>query len=441
MYTTAPIVITEAKLATTDATLAMFLVAAQLCLWELSQRDSRRLAATFWILLALATLTKGPVGLALIAAAGLASWWCGGPTAMWKRLQWRWGLALFVLIVAPWFLAVGWKTQGEFFRYAVGKEMAERVVTQMEQHGGFPGYYLVTGAVFFHPWAALLPAAYCGAWTRRRSDPMFGFLLGWVFGPMILLECVQTKLVHYFLPAFPACALLVSWLIGAVVRHEINLSECRLGRCCMNLFVAIGISIGAVFITAAIVLPRPLTVPCLTASILVTTGTLWGRFRLQHGATESAVVCMAATSGLTMLLLGGWLLPAAEPYRMPRIVAEKLMRHATDQDAPPVFLGLQEPSMVYTMGRPATAIRTWDHLYAEVDRNGAVVTAITDPVETKEFDKHLDLQVKILERVEGFNLNKGSNQHLHLAVIRRKDIPPRDDQITRAVLEKKAVAR
>ena len=57
---TAPIVVAESKLATTDATLALWLFGCQACLWVLGRRPSRLAAALFWVLLSLATLTKGP---------------------------------------------------------------------------------------------------------------------------------------------------------------------------------------------------------------------------------------------------------------------------------------------------------------------------------------------------------------------------------------------
>ncbi len=79
----------------------------------------------------------------------------------------------------------------------------------MEAHGGFPGYYPVVSALVFYPWSALLPAAIVGAWARRKAEPALSYLLGWIIGPMILLECFRTKLIHYYLPAFPSCAILV----------------------------------------------------------------------------------------------------------------------------------------------------------------------------------------------------------------------------------------
>src|SRR5262249_20511261 len=68
---TAPIAGAEAKLATTDATLALWLFGCQACLWVLSRRPSPGAAAGFWVPLSLAVLTKGPIGPALILAAAV----------------------------------------------------------------------------------------------------------------------------------------------------------------------------------------------------------------------------------------------------------------------------------------------------------------------------------------------------------------------------------
>ena len=238
---TAPIMLIESKLATTDATLAFWFVGGQFCLWELSQRPSRRVAAVFWLLLALGILTKGPVPAALLAASGLVSWWWGGPTACWKRLEWRRGLILLAVVTLPWFVAIGIVSRGDFYRVAVGFHIIQRVTSGIEEHGGFPGYYVVLSLLTFYPWSALLPAALYGGWSRRRSDPAFGFLLGWIVGPLIFLELVRTKLIHYYLPAYPACALLVAWLVVTLIREEVTLRRWPLGRLGLGLLNSIGI--------------------------------------------------------------------------------------------------------------------------------------------------------------------------------------------------------
>ncbi len=420
MLTTSPIMVIESKLATTDATLTLWIVAAQLCLWELSRRSSKRIAAGFWVLIGLATLTKGPVGLALIACAGVASWWWGGPTSAWKRLHWRWGLPLFLLVTAPWYIAVGILSRGEFFRFALGKQVAERVVSGVESHGAFPGYYVLASLLLFHPWVGLLPAAIRGAWEQRKARPEFGFLLGWVVGPLLLLESVRTKLVHYYLPAYPACALLGAWLVVALTTEGVNLRRWPLGRLGLALLGGVGVGLTSVFLAGSMVLPTGLGGPSLAVALVVGLGTLWGLGCLYRAETLRGVKVLAANWTLTLLILFGWMLPRAEPYRLTRIVGERLARLAEVTEAPPVLLSFQEPTLVYTMGRSATMLRTWTQLYDELDRNGVVATAILKGKEMAEFQDHRDIEVDVRETVTGFNIGKGKTQTLHLALLRRQ---------------------
>ncbi len=428
MLTTAPIMIVESKLATTDATLAFFLVGSQFCLWELSQRTSKRIAALFWVLMGLATLTKGPVGFALLGSAGVVSWWWRGPPAVWGRLRWRWGIPLFLIVIAPWFIAVGIASDWEFFRFALGNQVANRVVSKMEDHGGFPGYYVVTSLFTFHPWSALLPAAIYGAWHRRREDPRFGFLLGWVIGPLIFLECVQTKLVHYYLPAIPACALLAGWLVDVLAAGGDNLRCLPLGKSSLRLLGGTGLAMTAALCAGLFILPSMLWVPCLAMAGIVLGGTFVGVRQLGKASTYRAVGSLSATWALTMLILSAWFLPAAEPFRLSRIVGEKLAILSDRESAPPLLLKYQEPSLIYGMNRQATLVRTWKGFYEAIGRKGAFVTAMIHPQETEEFasrDDHLIIDVQ--EVVQGFDLNKGQTQTLHLAVIRRRPgvpLPP-----------------
>ncbi|MCA1685980.1 MAG: glycosyltransferase family 39 protein, partial [Planctomycetia bacterium] len=414
------IMVVESKLATTDATLALFLVGGQFSLWELSRRPSKRWAALFWVLTGLATLTKGPVGPALVASAGVVSWWWGGPTTAWGRLHWRWGVPLFALVTAPWLVAVGVISRGEFFRFALGKQVAERVVSGVETHGGFPGYYLVTTLVLFHPWAGFLPAALRGAWSRRRASPEFGFLLGWVVGPWVLLECVRTKLVHYYLPSYPACALLTAWAAVAVARDGGTLRRWPLGRLGLGLLGGVAVVLTGAFVAGAAVISADLRWPCLAIGLVIGTGTLCGLSRLYRATTTRGVFGLAATWSLALLLLYGWMLPAAEPYRLTRVVGERLVRLADDSHTRPVLLSFQEPTVLYTMGRSVTLMRTWPQFYRVLDRDGVVASAIVDWEELATFRARGDLDIDIRETVSGFNFNKGYNQTLHLALIRRK---------------------
>jgi 4-amino-4-deoxy-L-arabinose transferase-like glycosyltransferase len=414
---TTPLMVVESKLATTDATLTLWLVGGQACLWELSQRPSRAAAAGFWVLLALAVLTKGPIGLAWVATAGLVSWWWRGPTECWKRLRWRWGLSGFWLLTAPWFIAVGLISHGAFFRRAVGYHVLERISRGIEEHGAFFSYYLVTTVVTFHPWSALLPAAIWGAWTRRRTHPAFGFLLGWVVGPWILLECVQTKMVHYYLPALPAAAMLVAWLVEAVASDVANLRRWPLGRLALGLLGGVGLGVMVVAIAAGVVVPSPSRWACLALAVPIGVGTILAIERFQRGATRRAAAVLIATWGLVLALAYGWLLPSLEPYRFSRLVGERLGVLAAKLDATPMLASFQEPSLIYTLGQPALIYQNKNNLVARVRRNGPVLMALF-PGEVRLLKLEHRLELVKLETLKGFNLSKGQQQHVQFTLVR-----------------------
>jgi 4-amino-4-deoxy-L-arabinose transferase-like glycosyltransferase len=414
---TAPIMGVESRLATTDATLALWFVGGQFCLWELSRRPSRWLAALFWLLLALGILTKGPIPAALVAASGAVSWWWGGPTAAWKRLEWRRGLAILAVVTLPWFVAIGILSRGEFYRVAVGYHIVQRVTTGIEEHGGFPGYYVVLSLLTFYPWSAFLPAALHGAWSRRRSDPVFGFLLGWIVGPLILLELVRTKLIHYYLPAYPACAVLVAWLLVTLVREEMALRRWPLGRLSLGLLVGIAIGVVVVLTAAALAVSGLVRWPCLVLSLVVASGTLTAVLAIVRGATTQGVVRLIATWGIAGLGIAAWLSPALEPYRMSRLVGERLAAISERLKVQPVLLTFQEPSTIYAMGRPVPTIKVWEDLYEQLRRHGEVITPVMAH-ELRELRARPFLEVDVGEIMTGFNLSKGKRQSLTFTRIR-----------------------
>ena len=413
---TAPIVATNSKLATTDACLALLVLGCQFSLWTLSKRASSLASALFWTLLALATLLKGPVGPAMIAASGLVSWLCGGPTDCWSRLRWRWGLLLFTILVAPWFVAIGVVTGGDFYRVAIGSQVIERLSTQMEQHGGFPGYYPVTTVLAFYPWSALLPTALVVGFFRRKKDPAIGFLLGWAIGPMILLECIRTKLVHYYLPSYPACALLVATLVAAVADSERNLRRWPLGRLATGLLVGVGLSLVVLALGGAIVLPWSLKGPSLALACVVGAGTLLATEWFRSGQVERAAFGLAGTWAAALGILWAWMLPAIEPYRMSPRVARTLSSLAKREGARPMLAMFQEPSMVYALGAPMPVMRDRPWLLDILKVDGAVVAPLS-PKEIAILQADPSIVLSSIGAVSGFNLNKGRSETLEMILI------------------------
>ncbi len=426
IYATAPIVAVESKLATTDATLALWLLGCQASLWILARRASRPAAALFWLCLNLAILTKGPIGPAFIAAATALAWLWGWTVPPRERLYWRWGLTSLAAVACPWFVAVTIASHGDFLRFAVGDQIVRRIATDMETHGGFPGYYPAFTALVFYPWSTLLPAGIAAAWARRKADPTLAFLLAWIVGPLFLLECFRTKLIHYYLPAFSSCALLVAWLILRLASERVNVRTLRLGRISMVMLVAIGLAMVGILIAGSALLPGQLGVPLWLLASAIVVSTLAGVIALRRNAGEKAVLAMSACWAVILLLSAGWVVPLGESARTSRLVGSKLGELSRRLGIEAVLLEYQEPGVIYEVGHPVPLIRDRDGFFEHVEGGRTVATVLLD-YEIPVMRSHFGLDVDVVDEIESVQLTKGKRQTLYLAVVKEAASPTLDD--------------
>jgi len=119
-----------------------------------------------------------------------------------------------------------------------------------------------------------------------------------------------------------------------------------------------------------------------------------------------------------MLIVGGWLIPAAEPYRTSKRIGERLTVLSERTGVEPVLLNYQEPGVIYAMNKHVATVRDRDGFYDLLDRKASLLTVIT-PEEAPVLRDRLRLDVNIIDGVEGFSLTKGQNYELQFAVLRR----------------------
>ena len=165
-----------------------------------------------WTALAFAVLSKGLMGLALPGAVLVVYTLIQRDWVLWKRLHLVSGLALFLAISAPWFVAVT-LVNPEFFRFFFIYEHFERFL--FKAHGRYqPWWYFVPILlVGILPWLVLAFDALVRAWKRDSADKGTfqpkRFLLIWIVFIYVFFTLSNSKLPAYILPIFPALALLM----------------------------------------------------------------------------------------------------------------------------------------------------------------------------------------------------------------------------------------
>src|SRR6185437_8173446 len=229
---------------------------------------------------------------------------------------------------------------------------------------------------------------------------------GWIVGPWLVLECSQTKLIHYYLPCFPACSLLVAWLVVEISRRGAALRDWPLGGLGMRLVGAMGLLATVGLLIGGVALPGPLRLPCLAMALCLGVGTTLARIRLARGATLKAARGLVGTWAAVMGVFVAWFLPAAEPFRFSRVVGERLGELPTETGVRPAIMTFQEPGVIYAMGRPACDVRGYDEMAEEVLRSGPILVPLLAS-EVVEMRSDPRFTLKVVEPISGFNLNKG----------------------------------
>ena len=236
-----------------------------------------------------ALLAKGPVGLVLplaivhtwwlvmqrrrLDASQMPSWRMGrfalrawaifNPAHMLRAvvaLKALPGLCLALAIAAPWYIAVGLATDGEFLRDFFWQHNVGRAVASMEGHSGSLLFYPAALLVGTFPWSLwLIPILWWGVKAKRRGAAARTAvtLSGvWVGVTIIAFSFASTKLPSYITSCYPGVALLVGGFLkdfAADVRMPSRAWRTIAGG--VAVFVALGLATGLLWFSFSEDLP------------------------------------------------------------------------------------------------------------------------------------------------------------------------------------------
>src|SRR5881409_1270720 len=237
------------RMVLTDMVLAFLTTLSIFCFFLAMQGEGRtkRWYWGFYIGMALATLTKGPVGvlvplLAVIPYLLLTGRW----REVARECRLLPGTAVFLLIAAPWYAAIVLLHGAGYAESARGDTLT-RFFSVIGGHGGTILFYIPILFLGFFPWSGFLPAALVQALRERDEDPQRAVQLLcalWVLGVFIFFTLSSTRLPHYIAPLFPAAALLVaaSW------DRSLSTHGGRAGAASFWLTLGVGCLLGLAFV-------------------------------------------------------------------------------------------------------------------------------------------------------------------------------------------------
>lgn len=202
------------QLAIIDMTMTT-LLSAGMGFFLLALRDPRggkSWAISGWAALGLAVLTKGLIGIILPAGTLAAYVLIRRDWPVVRRVITAPGILVFVLICAPWFVAVS-AVNPEFPRYFFIYEHVERFLGMDGKkafHAESFWYFIPVLTGFFLPWTVFIPRILRGLPERRshRNGDLL-YLACWVGVIFVFFSLSSSKLPSYILPCLPPLGLIL----------------------------------------------------------------------------------------------------------------------------------------------------------------------------------------------------------------------------------------
>ncbi|MCR9013427.1 lipid-A-disaccharide synthase N-terminal domain-containing protein [Aquiflexum gelatinilyticum] len=197
------IIIVSGRALTTDAYLAVFVLAAMYSWFLYFKAQQRRHLLLFYLFLGLGFLTKGPVVL-IVPVSVLLFQKISQKTKLGNLFGHLLGLGIFLIIGLSWFVLL-YIEDRQFLDYFVFKHTIQRFSTNtFSRSQPFWYYFAIVGVTAF-PWIWII--LFQAKKILLERNKRLSLLLAWIFIPLVFFSLSQSKLVLYILPIFPAIAL------------------------------------------------------------------------------------------------------------------------------------------------------------------------------------------------------------------------------------------
>jgi len=281
-----------------------------------------------YVWLALAFLAKGPLAplLSFLVLAAFLGW--QRDVAVLRKTGIAAGLAITLLLVAPWYVAAGLKGGAHYAYELIVLQNFDRATKAWDHiHPWWKyGEYLLGD---FFPWVLLLPALALHRWRAwKPGDPARRFLLVAFLVPFLFLSAVQSKQGKYLLMGYPFLALLLVDLFRSAEPARTRRLGCLLaGGLALPAaaLTALALGFGGAKVQGQV---APFLGPLRLMAAVMIAGTGFVLVQAIQGRMARLVPGVALTLGLLYLVGGTWgfrLLDPQKAYRRWTTAAQPLI--------------------------------------------------------------------------------------------------------------------
>jgi 4-amino-4-deoxy-L-arabinose transferase-like glycosyltransferase len=352
--------------------LGAFLIAQQAA--DVADRRAWMWAA--WAALALATLSKGLIGIVLPGAALAVYTMATRDSALWRRLHLVSGAIVFLVVAAPWFIVVSLRNPG-FFDFFFIHEHFTRFLTSEHRRTGAWWYFVPILLVGLLPWTLVFFATLSRMW-QRPPNALNGFhwqrfALVWSAVIFIFFSASGSKLPSYILPIFPALALTIGDQLATL--PETTLARLSLPLVVIFAVVGIALLVGYPALVERIADARQPAAPLLAygpwieagLTVSVAGGAL-GWWWLRQSRRTAAVLAIALTSlAGAQIVLTGYDTLAESRSTAPILERIGSAHGPLRPDVPFYAVRMYDQTLPYYLGRTVVLVDYRDELALGID--------------------------------------------------------------------------
>ncbi|MCC7202194.1 MAG: phosphatase PAP2 family protein [Nitrospirae bacterium] len=429
IFVTSLEVIVLAHASITDMTLTFFITSSLFCffLGYAGVRNAVNKASHsinwwyigFYVSLAFAVLTKGPVGVVLPGAIIFIFLVIKGDfLKTFKNLHIVSGMIIFLAVALPWYLTEisinGWEYIDAFFL----KHNVTRFTGVVSGHSGPVYYFIPVILIAFFPWSAFLPQAlykyFPRSGHRGRNEPAVSitiFSVIWFLVIFIFFSVSKTKLPGYIGPLSAPLAIMIGRLWYDYAYPDIAGVE-QSDRKGIRFSLVCLVILSLIIAAGAVILPA-----CLSGSAIMLRQFQWP-VELGNGFYYIAAVIIA---GMSISLLALWrerrgvaigiltgmaavvscilfssVIPLADKHLQSTLRDfSRIASAQMDAHDKLVVFGLNKPSILFYAQRPATIMlsRERDKLTEMIESQDRVfIISKTSAIEDLSGHPHLYVQ-------------------------------------------------